>query len=176
MLTAGGSDTKRIGWKDFGFAQSTPSLKRNQFDKYYADFSKYFYYGKFMKTGLDLSYYGGDKLDRFSRYRPSFLGRPRIKGIPSGTDSFDDIGLASMSHGFNLFDLIKFEGSYNHAWARNKAESNHFRGFDGLEFDFGTAGPWGTYLQGTVTYALAGNLERYNSRWGVYFLIFRPLH
>jgi hypothetical protein len=34
----------------------------------------------------------------------------------------------------------------------------------------------GTLLQGTVSYALDGNLARYNSRWGFYFLIIKPLH
>ena len=80
-----------------------------------------------MKTGFELNYYGGDKLDRFTRYKPSFVGYPRIKGIPSGTDSFDDVGIASVSHGINILDFIRVEGYYNHAWARNKAESNHFR-------------------------------------------------
>jgi len=41
--------------------------------------------------------------------------------------------------------------------------------------DFGTAGPWGVYLQGMLTYAIKGNLERYNSRWGLYLIIFKPL-
>ena len=43
-----------------------------------------------------------------------------------------------------------------------------------MEFDFGTAGPWGTYLQGTITYALHGNIERYNTRWGAFLVIFKP--
>ena len=34
-------------------------------------------------------------------------------------------------------------------------------------------GPWGTFVKGTVTYALRGNLDRYNNRWGVYLLIFK---
>ena len=34
-------------------------------------------------------------------------------------------------------------------------------------------GPWGTFVKGTVTYALRGNLDRYNNRWGVYLLVFK---
>jgi hypothetical protein len=30
-------------------------------------------------------------------------------------------------------------------------------------------------MQGTVSYALDGNIPRYNSRWAVYILIFKPL-
>jgi hypothetical protein len=174
-FSAGASLTDRINWRDFGFAQTPRDRSRNQFDKYFAEFNKDFYLGKFTKAGINLGYYGGDKLDRISRYRTSFLGDPRIKGIPSGTDSFDTVGVGSVYYGFNIFDFIKLEGSYNHAWTRNWGESRHFKGYDGLQFDFGTAGPWSTYLQGTITYALAGNLDRYNSRWGVYFLIYKPL-
>ena len=65
---------------------------------------------------------------------------------------------------------------YNRAWGRNLDESSSFRTFDGLELDLGTVGPWSTFIKGTVTYALHGNLERYNSRWGVYFLVFKPLN
>lgn len=175
ILNAGASEGRRARWADFGSLTPSGEPIRQQFDKYYADFSKNFYYGKFMKTGFQLAYYSGDDLDRFSRYSPSFLAKPNIRGIPSGTDSFDNIGLASVGHGINIFDFIRFEGFYNHAWARNKAESPHFRGFDGLELDFGTAGPWKSYFQGVVTYALTGDIARYNSRWGVYFLIFKPL-
>jgi hypothetical protein len=175
LFTAGTSLTRRIRWETFGLEDDALKPVRNQFDKYYANFSKDFYFGKFTKTGLSLSYYGGDKLDRISRYRTSFLSEPRIKGIPSSTDSFDTVAVASINHGINIFDFIKLEGSYNHAWTRNREESTSFRGFDGLQVDFGTAGPWATYMQGSITYALKGNLDRYDSRWGVYLLIYKPL-
>jgi hypothetical protein len=31
-------------------------------------------------------------------------------------------------------------------------------------------------VQGIFTYALKGDLQRYNRRFGVYLLIFRPFH
>jgi hypothetical protein len=175
ILNVGASQGWRAGWSDFGLATPSQEPPRKTYDTYYAEFKKNFFYRKFMKTGFELNYYGGDRLDRFTRYKPSFISYPRIKGIPSGTDSFDNVGIASVSHGINIFDVIRVEGYYNHAWGRNKTESNHFRAYDGLELDFGTAGPWGTFLQGMVTYAIKGNLDRYNSRWGVYLLIFKNL-
>ncbi len=165
----------RAGWKPFGFpGQQAPAL--NSFTRYYGDFSKNVYIGKFTRGGLDLSYFGGNPLDRFSRYWPSLFSQPRIHGIPNGTDSFDAIAIARAYYGFNVADFVKFEGSYNYARARNQAESFSFRKFDGVEFDTSTAGPWGTYIQATVSYALAGNIARYNSRWGGLIMIFKPLH
>jgi hypothetical protein len=43
-----------------------------------------------------------------------------------------------------------------------------------LETNFNTAGPKGTLIQGTVSYALNGNIDRYNSRWGMTVMIFKP--
>ena len=72
-------------------------------------------------------------------------------------------------------DFIKLQIKYSYACARNTDESLQFRKFDGLEFNSGTAGPKGTYIQSTISYALDGNIARYNSRWGAYIMIFKPL-
>ena len=131
---------------------------------------------KFTKGGWDVSYWGGNQLDRFSRYSTSFLTAPRLHGIPPGTDFFDAIATANVHYGFNVMDLVKIEGMYAYARARNLDESLRFKKFDGLELNFNTPGPMGTLMQGTVSYALDGNIARYNSRWAVYILLFKPLH
>ena len=45
---------------------------------------------------------------------------------------------------------------------------------DRHETNFNTAGPKGTLIQGTVSYALDGNIARYNSRWGMIIMVFKP--
>lgn len=187
---------ERISWRPFGCASlaqppagcgsSSPNPPpenalliqnpQNAFTLYSADLNKDYYIRKFTKGGWDLSYWGGNQLDRFSRYFPSFLTSPRLHGIPPGTDSFDAIAMANVHYGFNVMDLFKVDGMYAYARARNLDESLRFRKFDGLELNFNTPGPLGTLLQGTVSYALDGNIPRYNSRWAVYILMFKPLH
>jgi hypothetical protein len=187
---------ERIGWRPFGCASLDPHpagcgssspnpppqdillVQRPQsgFTLYSADLNKDYYIRKFTKGGWDVSYWGGNQLDRFSRYFPSFLTSPRLHGIPPGTDSFDALAMANVHYGFNVMDLVKVEGMYAYARARNLDESLRFRKFDGLEMNFNTPGPWGTLMQGTVSYALDGNIPRYNSRWAVYMLLFKPLH
>jgi hypothetical protein len=174
-LTGTALQGNRLGWPFIGPTGGEAVAPATSFQKYSGEASKQFYLGKFTKAGINASYYGGSRLDRLSRYQPSFLSRPRIRGIPSGTDTFDAVGVAGAQLGFNAFDVVWVEGMYNRAWGRNLEESSSFRTFDGLELDLGTVGPWSTYIKGTVTYALHGNLERYNSRWGVYLLIFKPL-
>jgi len=190
---------ERIGWRPFGcvsLAQTAPGcgtlssnsspnpppenallIQRPQsaFTLYSADLNKDYYIHKFTKGGWDISYWGGNQLDRFSRYFPSFLTSPRLHGIPPGTDSFDAIAMANVHYGFNVMDLVKVDGMYAYARARNLDESPRFRKFDGLELNFNTPAPFGTLLQGTVSYALDGNIPRYNSRWAVYMLLFKPL-
>ena len=183
IFTADGTRGQRIAWKEFGCSASSvisdscapaSQLPESGYTLYDADVNKDYYFRKFTKGGWDFSYYGGNQLDRFSRYFPSFFSNPRIHGIPGGTDSFDAIAQGNIHYGFNVMDLMKFEGLYSYARARNLDESSHFRKFDGLEANFNTAGPKGTLIQGTVSYALDGNLARYNSRWGAVIMIFKP--
>jgi hypothetical protein len=196
VFDAQGTRAERIDWRPFGcaslaqppvgcgFSSTNPPPQnallvqhpQNAFTLYNADLNKDYYLGKFTKGGWDLSYWGGDQLDRFSRYFPSFLASPRLHGIPPGTDSFDAIAMANVHYGFNLMDFMKVDGMYAYARARNLDESLQFRKFDGLEVNFNTPGPMNTLVQGTVSYALDGNIARYNSRWAVYILIFKPLH
>ena len=83
--------------------------------------------------------------------------------------------MAGVQFGFNAMDVVWLEAMYDHAWGRNLEESSTFQGFDGLQLDLGTVGPWGTFVKATVTYALRGNIDRYNHRWGVYLLVFKAL-
>ena len=195
VFDAQGTRGERIDWRLFGCTSLAPPpagcgsaspnpppqnallVQRPQsaFTLYNADLNKDYYIRKFTKGGWDLSYWGGDQLDRFSRYFPSFLASPRLHGIPPGTDSFDAIAMANVHYGFNVMDLFKVDGMYAYARARNLEESLQFRKFDGLETNFNTPGPWNTLVQGTVSYSLDGNIARYNSRWAVYILIFKPL-
>ena len=196
VFDAQGTRGFRIDWRPFGctsvapppvgcgFSSSNPPPQnallikppQNAFTLYNADFNKDYYIGKFTKGGWDASYWGGDQLDRFSRYFPSFLAAPRLHGIPPGTDSFDAIAAANVHYGFDVMDFLKVDGMYAYARARNLDESAQFRKFDGLEVNFNTPGPMNTLIQGTVSYALDGNIARYNSRWAAYVLIFKPLH
>lgn len=175
----------RPNWKAFGYpgnSTTTPVIAPNMtpaishYLRYYGDFDKNVYVGKFTRGGIDLSYYGGNQLDRSSRYWPALFSQPNIHGIPGGTDSFDALAIARGYYGFNVAEFVKFEGSYNYARGRNESESLSFKKFDGVEFDASTGGPWGTYIQSSVMYAIDGNISRYNSRWSGVIMIFRPFH
>src|SRR5262249_51786937 len=87
VFDAQGTRGERIGWRPFGCSsvseppigctsqpnappQDTLLVQRPQsgFTLYSADLNKDYYIGKFTKGGWDVSYWGGNQLDRFSRY------------------------------------------------------------------------------------------------------------
>jgi hypothetical protein len=175
IFTADATRGQRLGWTEYGFTTTPVPLNKN-FTKYDADFNKSYYIGKFTKAGWDFSYYGGDQLDRFSRYWPWFFSTPQLHGIPGGVDSFDAIAMGNVNYGFDVMEFFKVQALYSYARARNTDESRAFKEFDGLELNISTAGPFGTFVQGTISYALDGNIPRYNSRWGALIMIFKPLH
>ena len=70
--------------------------------------------------------------------------------------------------------MAKLQAAYTHAWTRNLDEGPDHRQFDGLNFSIGIAGPFGTFVQGSANVALAGDLERYSSRWGIYMIVLKP--
>jgi len=162
------------GFGDFGEAGALETPRRS-YVKYQAEVNKRVYAGKLTRGGVTASYYGGAGLDRLARYRTTFLMKPRIVGVPAGVESFDAIAIAGAYYGFNVLDLAKLQGSYNHAWARNLGESRRFRQFDGLNLDIGAGGPWGTYVQGSVGFTLRGSLARYDSRLSAIVLIYKPV-
>jgi hypothetical protein len=166
---------RMTGWGDYREPGADHGALPRAYLKYWLEATKYTYVGKLTRAGLSAGYYGGARLDRFSRYHSSFLAKPRILGLPSGVDAFDTVAIAGGYYGINILEIVRFEMAYNHARVRNRSESNAFRQFDGLDFDIGTGGPWGTYVQATVGVLVRGNLARYNSRWGAYILVFKPM-
>jgi hypothetical protein len=136
---------------------------------------KQFYLSSFVRFGVDLGYYTGRGLDRFSCYQPSVWSSPKIRGIPSGTVSLDKVASLGLNLGFTAFDLIRFDGFYNFARCTENMPGRRPFNFQGLEFDFGTIGPWRSYIQGVASFAVRGLPTEYKSRWSLYLLVFIPL-
>ena len=90
-------------------------------------------------------------------------------------DSFDEVTTLGAYYGFNVLDAAKLEGAYTHAWTRNLDEGTGLRQFDGFDVNIGMAGPFGTFVRGSVSLALRGNLERYRTRWGCFLIFLKPL-
>ena len=164
----------RFGWREYGYPDDPTEPVLDHWTRYSIEVSQHLYAGKLTRGGVSAGYFGGHDLDRFSRYTPSFFERPAINGLPSGVGAYDEITTLGGYYGFNVLDLAKLQGAYTHAWTRNRSEGNALKEFDGLNFSLGVAGPFGTFVQGAITVALRGELERYSSRWGIYMIVLKP--
>ena len=164
----------RFGWREYGYPDDPAEPVLDNWTRYSIEVSQHLYAGKLTRGGVSGGYFGGRNLDRFSRYTPSFFERPAINGLPSGVGAYDEITTLGGYYGFNVLDLAKLQGSYTHAWTRNKSEGNQLKQFDGLNFSIGVAGPFGTFVQGAINVALRGELERYGTRWGIYMIVLKP--
>jgi hypothetical protein len=172
-LMLSGSFYQRLGWRNWGRPDNVETLQKN-FGKYSASLGKRFFLGSFTRIGAEIAYFSGWHLDRFSSYQPSMLSVPKIRGVGSSAIALESVGVLSLNVGFTVFDFIRFDTYYNYARGREYQAGNKFIDFQGMELDFSTIGPWSSYIQGRVTYALAGPLERYKSRWGIYLVMFIP--
>ncbi len=172
-LVLSGSFYQRLGWRNWGWPDRFENLQKS-YGKYSASLGKSFFIGSFTRMGAEISYFSGLHLDRFSSYQPSMLAVPKIRGVGSSAIALESVGVVSLNVGFTVFDVIRLDTYYNFARGREFQGVDKFTDFQGMELDFGTIGPWGSYIQGRITYALAGPLERYQSRWGVYLVMFVP--
>lgn len=165
---------ERLGWKSWGLPEHNEKLQ-NSYKHAYARFGKQFYFGSFTRCGVELAYFTGFDLDRFSCYQPSVLSSPKIRGIPSGTVSLEKVGVIGLNLGYTIFDFIRLDAYYNLARCYEQPDIGQRFDFQGLEFDFGTIGPWNSYIQGVISFAIDGLPERYSSRWSIYLVMFLPL-
>ncbi len=171
-LEVGRSD--RLGWRTWGLPDHLEKPVRT-YTRAFGRLGKQFYLGSFVRFGADVAYYTGSDLDRFSSYQPSVFSTPKIRGIPSGTVSLDKVASLGLNLGFAAFDLIRIDGFYSYArCTENNVGARRFD-FQGLEFDFGTIGPWHSYIQGVVSLAVHGLPADYKSRVSIYLLMFIPL-
>ncbi|MCX6572340.1 MAG: hypothetical protein NT006_13135 [Candidatus Aminicenantes bacterium] len=181
MFTGGGYEANldlswydRLGWRSWGMPER-PEKPVRTYLRASGRLGKQFYLSSFVRFGVDLGYYAGQNLDRFSSYQPSVMSSPKIRGIPSGTVSLDKIASLGLNLGFTAFDLIRIDGFYSFARCTENMPGRRPFDFQGLEFDFGTIGPWRSYIQGVASFAVRGLPAEYKSRWSLYLLIFIPL-
>jgi hypothetical protein len=168
-----GAFHQRPGWRQWGRPGGPEGIEKS-YSKYSAALSKQFYIGSFTRLGAEIAYFSGQHLDRFSSYQPSLLGSPKIRGVGSSAISLESVAVLSLNAGFTILDFIRLDVYYNFARGQEIDSDGGPIDFQGMELDFGTIGPWSSYIQGRITYALDGPLERFRSRWGVYLVMFVP--
>ena len=131
--------------------------------------------GLFQKLHLNGGYFGGDNLDRFSRYQFGLFDDTRIHGVPASGVRFDDLAMARGTYTFDLLQLYRFDLFLEQAWGRDLAASRSWQPLTGFGVAFNVRAPYDTILRADVGHAWLPAQYRGIGSTVVQILLLKPL-
>ncbi|MEO5739321.1 MAG: hypothetical protein ABIS29_01825 [Vicinamibacterales bacterium] len=102
------------------------------YTKYTASISRDWYFRALHKIHLNGAWFGGQRLDRFSKYQFGMFDDTRIHGVPASGVRFRELTMARGSYSFNLLDLYRLDLFLEQAWGRDRDVSQAWRGVTGV--------------------------------------------
>lgn len=145
-LTAFGSYSRRARWEPWGDLERFDPESRT-YTKYSLTLGKDFFIQPFQKIHFDLGYFGGERLDRFSRYQFGIFDETRIHGVPSTALRFEELFLARAAYAFKLFDVYRFDLFLDHAVGDDPSGVSDRVRLTGVGTALSLRGPWSTILR-----------------------------
>jgi hypothetical protein len=102
------------------------------YTKYTASISRDWYFKAIHKIHLNGAWFGGQRLDRFSKYQFGMFDDTRIHGVPASGLRFQELAMARGSYSFNLLDLYRLDLFLEQAWGRDRDVARAWRPVTGL--------------------------------------------
>jgi hypothetical protein len=171
---ASGSFARRADWQPWGDVSSfDPDTK--SYWKYRFVLAKDFFVKTFHKIHVDAGYFGGERLDRFTKYQFGLFDETRVRGVPSTAVRFAELILARGSYAFNVFDQFRFEVFYDQAWGDDPDQGLERIRFSGLGIGLNVRGPWQTIVRMEVGKALLPDALSGAGSVVAQFLVLKPL-
>jgi len=90
------------------------------YEKYTVSISRDWYFNAVHKIHINGAWFGGRRLDRFTKYQFGMFDDTRIHGVPASGVRFQDLTMARGSYSFNLFDLYRLDLFLEQAWGRDR--------------------------------------------------------
>jgi hypothetical protein len=149
-VAANGTYFARADWKPWGPAGALDANAPRTYTKYAAHVSRDVYFNAFHKVHLNASYFGGERLDRFSRYQFGLFDDTRIHGVPASGVRFDNVGMVRGAYSFNLFEQYRLDLFADQAWGRDKTIDASWQPVTGFGFAVNLRAPWNTILRADV--------------------------
>jgi hypothetical protein len=143
--------------------------------KYSVGLSKDIYVGAFQKLHLNGAYFGGDRLDRFTRYQFGLFDDTRMHGVPSAGVRFGELVMARGSYSFNVFDQYRLELFLDRAFGRASRHSGTWEGLTGTGASFTMRTPFRTMLRADVGKSFLPPASRATGSVVVQVLVLKPL-
>jgi hypothetical protein len=141
---------KRLGWRPWGDPLN-PETSKATYARYTVSVARDFVLGPFQKIHVDGAWFGGEDLDRLSRYQFGLFEATRIHGVPSSGLRFDDILMARGAYSFNIFDQYRLDLFLDQAWGRDRTFGDDRQPITGIGAAINFRTPWwGTLLRADV--------------------------
>jgi len=137
---------------------TTPEPLFDSYTRWRVGGFKEWFLPKFQTIQISANYLDGKDLDRFSRYRFSFLGGASLAGFSGSGVRFDQGIVGNLEYGFNLFEAVQFELSVEAARVEDLTSGSGDQRFTGLGFSGNFVGPWTTVIQLSFGYALQSDI------------------
>ena len=117
------------------------------YTKYTASISRDWYFRAVHKIHLNGAWFGGQRLDRFSKYQFGMFDDTRIHGVPASGLRFQELTMARGSYSFNLLDLYRLDLFLEQAWGRDRDVARAWRPVTGLGAAANLRVPWNMILR-----------------------------
>jgi hypothetical protein len=147
----------RSSWRSWGLPGNPDfSPADRNFVRYGLRASKNWYLPKFQKLGVEIDYFSGTHLDRFSKYEFGFFGGTRVDGYRSNAVRASEAYLAHLSYGFDFGEVFRVDALADAAIASDKLDGLHHRLLAGTGVAGSMMGPWQTLVTLDVGLPVAG--------------------
>ena len=115
------------------------------------------------------AWFGGQRLDRFSKYQFGMFDDTRIHGVPASGVRFQELAMARGSYSFNLLDMYRLDLFLEQAWGRDRDVAPAWRPVTGFGAAANVRVPWNMILRAEVGKACSrpatGTSDRQRSRF-----------
>jgi hypothetical protein len=147
-LVLGGGYFRRSHWEPWGNGDEYSPDQRTYW-KYSASLSKDFFFRSVHKVHLNLAYFDGERLDRFSKYQFGMFDDNKVRGVPSAGVRFEELMMFRASYSFNLFDQYRLDVFFDQAVGRADSTSPR-EGITGIGLGLNFRAPWSTMVRAEV--------------------------
>jgi hypothetical protein len=179
-FVANGAWYNRASWKPWGLADpSAPGdgleTPQRTYLKYSAGLSRDLFIGIFQKVHFNAGYFGGQHLDRFSRYQFGLFDDTRIHGVPASGLRFDDLAMIRGSYTFNIFEQYRIDLFLERASGRDRATDRHWQSLTGTGIALNVRAPFGTILRADIGHSLLPSRYRGIGSTVIQIMFLKPL-
>lgn len=164
---------RRSTWDVWGRGDGFDESART-YTKYDLGLSKDFTFATFHTIHLNGTYFGGQRLDRFSMYQFGLFDATRMHGVPAAV-RFGELGMFRGSYSFNLFDQYRVDLFVDHASGRDPQGDNLWRQVTGTGIRLNLRAPRNTILQVDFGKSVLPDVYRGAGSMVLQILLLKPL-